>query len=290
MRTLATFVFVSCLVAAQQKPADPVILAPEALQAALKELEKGLSGKPEEKVAAVRKAAKVDHEKIAAALARPLADKEPTVRKAAVLGLRYMKNPAALTSLLAAAERFREDAEVGPAYYMALGQHGDEKALPVLMDGSWNEKETRTFDARMSAVAHIRSNKSVEELMDLWNKTGRGKTGANFGPRTQYVNRALRMLTGQKELGTAEEWRAWWREHKDGFKVSAEPKNLGKSDQNAWKVLWSGPDAEGSKQEPQHGEKDHGGDEHGKGEGEGKDPGTKDGESGEGRRRRRKDK
>ena len=244
---LALFVLAAATTAQQPKP-EPVILAPETLQAALRELDKGLaSPKLDERLAAVRKVGAIDHDRVAAAVARAFTDKETEVRKAAIQALRAMKNPAALTQLLGAAERFHEDEALAPTYFLALGQHGDEKALPVLLDGSWHDRDAKVFDARMTAIAHIRSVKSIEALLDLWNKTGKGRNGANFGRLTQYLNRALRQLTNQKDLETAEEWRAFWREHRDTFKVTPEPQGLGRADLNAWKVHWAEPEPKDGK-------------------------------------------
>jgi HEAT repeat protein len=206
---------------------------------------------PSLQVQAIREAAPHADAKLAKKIGRGLPNDDLEVQRAAVMALRFMTNKEALSQLLKARKTFDRNDDLGSAYFLALGQHGDEQALPVLLDGAFNSKTNAIFRARIQAVGHIRSVRSVEGLIELFGKASRGRN--HNGNQAGEIFDALRLLTGYTEARTADEWRKWWREHQSGFKVSEQPHGLNQRDlreyQRQWATLQERTEREAAEQE-----------------------------------------
>ena len=70
-----------------------------------------------------------------------------------------------------------------------------------------HNKDGAIFEAKINAIAHIRSPDSVKALLDLAQKSRR-----NRGNWRRNVLDALRVLTGNTSARTIDEWTDWWRD------------------------------------------------------------------------------
>lgn len=243
--------------------------------AAVARLQKTFADKdPGAALAAVESCGRIANDDVVKALAKGLSHKEPAVQRAVISALRFQTQPSAFTALLAAStsERLLADDKVAADYYLALGQRGDSKALPVLTKGLRIDKGSEVVRARILAIGHIRAKESVEALMQLMKSGGGGGGGKGGGrsnnPHLRDLVTALTALTGQ-ELGNDETaWIRWWGEHDEGYKVPAKEGALGKGAGRQWESLWRDPAEKGSKRDGKGGGKD---------KGDGKDPGKGDG-------------
>lgn len=238
---LVTMALPAVLAAQQSATADPAAAANDKLLQALRAKDPG------SRIAAVRTAAKTDDDRIAKTIGKALRDKDASVQGAAIQALRYMQSKAALTQLLRAEKRFEKDPELGPSYYLALGQAGDERALTVLMHRAWDPETVDIFRARMMAAAHIRSTKSVKELDRLYNKfqpaRAGGRRDVRLGAYRKHLSKAMELLTGIEAPRETEARRAWWLEAKKVRSVTPEPTGLPARDLRSYEKLWAPPRA-----------------------------------------------
>ena len=207
------------------KPALSDAADPEVLARALRDFESNWRRwTPGKKVEALRELARMGGPKVALALARRLRERSPQVREALVRALGDMKERAALPYLVRALGAARKD----PAFFVllckALGRIGDPRAVKPLskkiLSGDAKTTEWRLMaQARISALASIRSPESVDALIKLLSMgggRGRRATSGGKGPLTKYVQAALTKLTGER-FKFAYQWHKWWKAHRAGF-------------------------------------------------------------------------
>ena len=186
----------------------------------------------------LEKAGRCDDAKVAAKIAPYLKDKRDELRIAAIRSLRYMKNKKAFTALLAAVSQFEKDKAAGPEFFLALGQHANPKAISKIIHRAWEPANKELFKAKIQALTHIRSSKTVEALEKLNRKFKAGRHGVN----RREVLKAIELLIDEKmPKGNRTDRMAWVR---DALKkpVTHEPKNLPKNYISAYKKLWRRPE------------------------------------------------
>jgi len=218
----------------------------EAIKKAMHGLFEAQAGKDvAAKVAAIRAAAAVDTDEVAKQIGRSLKDKEFDAREAALTALRYMKSKAALDALLRAKTRLTKDVELEENYLLALGQHANVKALPALIYRAADYRERKLLATRVAAIAHIRSIKSLEALIDIENKTSRRR-----GNRSQVVS-GIELLVGvpypKKKARGGPEVAQWWQMVRAVKTVEPEPHGLSEREMARYKRRWAEP---GSEKEP----------------------------------------
>lgn len=202
---------------------EGVEIDPKLAKAAAKEFEGQYSKLSDpEKIAAMKNLALLDHDLAALSIARKgLVDKSLTVREktAALLGRMGRRNVVAL--LVKAMKPNEENLDVYVAVVAALGHIGDPKAISPLTKDFWGFKERSAAieagQAKLAALGRIRSKKSVDALIDLLYKFGRGRQGT--GRLVADGVRALAALTGQDFGQERDEWKDWWKKNKAKFKL-----------------------------------------------------------------------
>ncbi len=205
----------------------------------------------DQQVELLEKAGRCDDAKIAAKIAPYLKDKRDELRIAAIRALRYMTNKKAFPSLLAAASQFEKDKVAGPEFYLALGQHANPKAIAKIIHRAWEPINKELFKAKIQALAHIRSPKTVAELEKLNRKFKSNRHGVN----RREVLKAIELLIDEKmPKGNRTERMAWVRE---ALKkpVPLEPKNLPKNYISAYKKLWQRPEEKAQEKAKKKGKK-----------------------------------
>lgn len=188
------------------------------------------------------------------AVAEGLHSKEAEVREAALAALRYNEAPEAFDPLLKLArdQKVMAEPQFAAKVYLALGQKGDPKALPVLAeDLTVDDGGSRVIQARVLAMGRVRNDQALEELMNFLVK-GRGRAAH---PYWREVNLSLAALTGL-DLGGRDAWQEWWNEHRNEFKVEPKQPKLPPRVEAAWNAVWS---AEGEGEAPAKGKGKAGG-------------------------------
>lgn len=220
--------------------------------------------------AAVKERGRTAHPDVVKAVAGGLDHKDPEVRKAALRALRFNEAPEATDELLKVAKNKKalEEREFALEYYLALGQKGHPRCLPVLADNLVvDHGGNRVTQVRVAALGRIRDRKAVEEIMSFLVK-GRGFTQH---PYIREANLALAVLTGE-DLGGRDQWMAWWNDNKSTFKVSpAVPEDLPPRIARAWEALWMDPEQKEAAREKARG-RGAGGEEPPEGEAPGERP------------------
>ncbi|GEM_PF-5716169 len=220
-------------------PQDPKkIPEPREALALLEEARK--TKDPAKRAGLVEHAGRRDDRLVARALGPFLADKEAAVRKAAILALRYMRNEEALKTLLKAAKRFEKDKETGPDFYLALGQQGREAAIPVLEYRAWNPQYGSLFRARIQALAHIRSRRSLKALERISRKFRR------HGWMLEQIKEAFELLVDERppkgrKKGRRSEIARWIQKKVKEGKVAIEPRNLPRKILQRYERTWRRP-------------------------------------------------
>lgn len=226
--------------AADSKASDAAKAQAEAAKSAAAELRIAFTkGKSDERIAALAKHATIADPEVVVALARGLKDEDSKVVSAAIDALRYNPHAASLDALLSAFERDKriaKDTELAQRLVKAIGQHQSPAAIEKLaaagLDG-----EGAVADARILALANVRSVRSVELLIEL----SRGAAEDKVAPRAEALRLALARLVGE-DLGTSRErWQSWWNERRKGLAVPAQAPLLPKELQRRWDMFWGLP-------------------------------------------------
>jgi hypothetical protein len=227
-------------VQADPKAGEAAKAQADAAKSALAELRAAYAkGKSEERIAALGKHASIQDPEVVAALARGLKDDDGKVVAAALDALRYNPHAASLDALIAAFERdkrIQKDPELAQRLVKAIGQHQSPAAVEKLaaagLDG-----EGAVADARILALANVRSARSVELLIEL----SRGAADEKVAPRAEAIRLALARLVGE-DLGTSRQrWQSWWNERRKGLTVQAQAPLLPKELQRRWDMFWGLP-------------------------------------------------
>ena len=204
----------------------PILLGREdpELKAKAAELTKSMASKdPEERLAAVRAAAKVQHRSLMGSLIRLVKDKDPRIRKDAIAALGLRDAPkdkksaskalfARLKPLDAKLEGSEETREELLAVITALHDLAQTNSIKPLLDGIKATSDPGVVSARLMAVANIPSKESIERLIKF---ADMGRRGWNRHRKSCWA--ALRYATGAKVKGGLDQWRDWWRQNKSSF-------------------------------------------------------------------------
>ncbi len=152
--------------------------------------------------------------------------------------LRYMRNDEAFKVLSKAAHRLSKDPEVGADYFLALGQHGREEALPILAKDAWDPRSAKLFKARMQAIAHIRSPRSLAVLVELDRKF---RTYRHRGMHER-IREAFELLVDERApKGPRYVVARWMKEKAKAGRVPPRPARLRPKRLKAYENLWRRP-------------------------------------------------
>lgn len=221
---------------APQQPAPPP--DPLKVKAAVAELarafEKGLAS---ECVAAIQNATPLIDASVIEGIARGLKSGDKLVVSAALEALRAMphaKSSSALVGVFERDKKLRKDPELAVKLVKAIGQHQFASTREVLAAGGVNDDAGPVIEARILAIANVRSVESVETLIAMMRTAGREK----IAPYLPTFRVALMRLVGEDAGHTQEAWMSWWGEHKKGLEVSAQAAPMPREQQLRWDSFW----------------------------------------------------
>jgi len=180
---------------------------------------------------------KIAAREVTAALATGLKFKDEAVQIAAIRALRYNEDKSAFTELyrVRGTKLIMSKAEVASEYYLALGQHGEKKALPFLVkDLRAKGRRDRVIGPRLLALGRIRDRASVDAIIKFL-RSNRGKPSEAIT--------SLVVLTGRKESGWIS-WARWWKKNRMTFRLPAEEPELDKKRAKSWASTWAVPGTE----------------------------------------------
>jgi HEAT repeat protein len=249
---LATLLLALAPLAAPLQEKTP---APEEVAATCASLAKALekNASVEDAVGALRAAvAVVDARVIDVIDAKGLRHAEPAVRDAAVDALGHMDHPDALSALHDALKRDKKALLDAPTRYAALlraiARHGKESSIPDLVDGAFESSDKKLVTARILGLAHVRSPKSVEELMRLVRSSHRSWEGSQMSD----FRLALAVLTGADEGTERQAWIHWYGDHKGKIVVTPQLPELPPELLKRWNSYWDEADepAQGQDHDP----------------------------------------
>jgi HEAT repeat protein len=247
------------LLAQERAPAKPAGPTAEEAKAAAAEVKAALRGAdPAERVAAIERAATVDHVEVVKEMAGGLRDKDEAVRLATIRAFGRMQDGEALLELHRLAKtslkKLEKDSKVHAAVYRAIGQHGDKSSVDILATDVQGNLDADVVRARIYALGNIRTKESVEELFKGMN-LGNPLPGED-SPFMPDVRVALARLTGTDQTTNKSMWQEWWNKNRKEFKVSPTPPELPRELQQRWDDYWgsdlarSAPAATGSERAP----------------------------------------
>jgi len=171
------------------------------------------------------------------AVGKALRSRDVDVRMAAVKALRFNEDDSAVSELLKVgkAKNVAGSAEVGPEYFLALGQHGSLKAFPVL-GASFKSGRRRgpALRARVLALGKMRSRSSISLLITNRVLLVRLRVSGE-------VRMSLAALSGRDPGKDSRAWGEWWEGARRGFKISPNEKPLPRELARAWGRVWNDP-------------------------------------------------
>lgn len=246
------------------EPAERVPPTKAEVQAALAALAAGLAEPaPEDQIAALEAAREVLAPELVAAISKATAHEVPEVALAALDALGRMDFEPALAELLRLqkrAKKLNDDDRLCAALLRAIARYGREANLPLFSKAAFKTGKPQTTRACILALGRVRSDRALEELLDLVNRapllpgTGKGQGGT---PNRAEFRLALAVLTGQ-DLGLdRRDWQAWWNQNRKQFHVAAEEPELEGQLGNQWRAYWEG--REGARGTGDGGEREQGG-------------------------------
>ena len=220
--------------------AEKVAATREALE---KALAKGT--KAEDAARALRSALEiVDARVIEVIDALGLRHEDLEVRSAAVEALARMDHPNALAALHDALKRDRKELQESPPRYAALlraiARHGKESSIPALVEDPFQSPDRGVISARILGLGHIRSPKSVEELVRLMRSTHRPRVADHMAE----FRLALVVLTGEDKGTDQELWINWYGDNKSKLEIAPEEPELPRELRRRWNVYWGVADRE----------------------------------------------
>lgn len=133
------------------------------------------------------------------------------------------------------------ETEVAKAIIRALGSIRDRSAVPRLVP-ILTKNNIPVIAETVRALARIRDAGCMDQLVRLHYAAMSPELGATTNPRKSLAPEtlaALRRITGQKTLTTADEWTNWWRTGKAGFSPPPEESLGGLPDVATW-ALYAG--------------------------------------------------
>jgi len=233
---IALFVFVIVMQLGWAQDAKPA--SPEAVKAAVTEIEKALAGKdPAVKVEALKKNSAIVDTKTIDAIAKGLREKEQEVKLAAIEALRFMPHPESRKSLehwMHSERSLKDQYEVYAAALRAVGQFGAKESIELLVEDLWTAPDNSVMKARLLSLGRIRDRAAVEKLMDLLKSAGQNKVE----PFMDDFRLSLMALTGVDQGKSRDLWTRWWQDNKDKFTMAKVEPELPKVDSYRWKSYW----------------------------------------------------
>ena len=205
--------------------------------------------KPDVRVAAIQEDGGVSHPDVVYQVARGLSDADRRVQLAAIEALGWSPQPTALKQLHRMFRREKDlhkDEEVFAALLKAIGRHGDDSSIDVLLENPFKGGlDYAAGQARILGLARIRTRESAEELFKAA-RLGGGESNRRGGvearPRFREDMRlAYAVLTGE-DLGTDKDaWLKWWSDNKSKFKISKQRPPIKPDLQARWQSYWGEP-------------------------------------------------
>ncbi|MBK8977860.1 MAG: hypothetical protein IPM29_18285 [Planctomycetes bacterium] len=178
----------------------------------------------------------IDDRDVARALGDAVDSEDEVVRWATVLTLRYNPNHAAVSELRAALRvpAIQASEPLTAEVLLAIGQHADERMLPLLTEGFGPAKEPEALtDARIDAVGRLQNRDAIDALIKF------GRSGFAKG-HEERICRALQAQTCE-DLGTElRPWVLWWNQGKKTWRLP-EPIPAPPAD---WAAQWEPPTPE----------------------------------------------
>jgi hypothetical protein len=217
----------------QSPPPDPA-----AVRTAVAQLKEAFEhGKAPDRVIAIEKSAGLVDAGVIEWVAKGLKDGEKSVQTAAIEMLRHLRHADALAALLGTFERdkkLQKDAELYVKLVKAIGQHASPAAAEKLAAGGVDGSPGPVIEARILAVANVRTPQAVEILIGMLRSAGRERVAPYLGT----FRLALMRLTGDDAGHSEEAWIEWWNEHKKDLKIAPEAPKLPKELQLRWDYFW----------------------------------------------------
>lgn len=186
---------------------------------------------------ALRESTDAPHPDVVERAAKALRHKEDEVRHAALDALRFLEHPRALVALHKAykKERRKKQNDVLLAHLLkAVGQHGDESSIAILLDDPYDRNDRDVVRARILGLGNIRSARSVEALIDMMELVSESRV-------QRYMNEfrtSLILLTVTDQGPTVDRWVAWWNDNDKGFVVPPEAPRLPQPLGKLWRYYW----------------------------------------------------
>jgi hypothetical protein len=235
LEVLLSLVLVLPLAADDEKKSPP---DPELVKSTIARLEKAYkSNDPAETKKALEAATEVVHPEVISRVARGLKEKDIEIKTAVLEALRWMDHPDALEELHATYERdesLREHEALSAVLLKAIGQHGDPSSIEILAGDLVESPNHQAIRARLLGLGNIRKRESVEALLNLMQRDGRGTQPAQM----EDYRLALLVLTGTDQGPSRDRWVRWWNENKKTLEISAELPELPRPKLLEWRRFW----------------------------------------------------
>ena len=130
--------------------------------------------------------------------------------------------------------RSREDRALLIPLLKAIGRHGSETSIDLLMDDVFLTPEREVVRARLMGLANIRSERSVAEICELMRKVDRRKVQ----PHAREFRLALVVLTGVDRGTDLDRWGQWWNDNKKTFELPERAPKMPQDLQRRWEQYW----------------------------------------------------
>jgi HEAT repeat protein len=223
----------------QDPPRPP---EPERIAAAVSALEAAFkTGEMADRIGAIRAGSEVLDARVVAWIAKGLKGKEPAVRVEAIEALGRMPHPESLAALQSfyrvEKKRLRKDPALLPRVLNALSAQGNPAAIEILLDDVQAQMIDRTLRARFYGLARIRSEKSIDAVLDLMKLVG----FIEIYTYAEDFRLALVILTGEDLGRDHDAWSAWWNANRKTFKVDPRMPKLQGGDWTRWSDYWGLP-------------------------------------------------
>lgn len=211
-------------------------------------LEKALAkdAKSGDSTAALRAAIEVVDARVIDVLAsKGLRHADLELRGAVVEVLARMDHPDALKALHQMLKRDEKELEEAPprqaALLRAIARHGKESSIPDLVADAFQSPDRGVVAARILGLGHIRSSKSVDELIRLMRSAPRARVGDHM----QEFRLALVVLTGEDKGTDQELWINWYGDHQSKLDIEAVEPELPRELRRRWYQYWGIQDEDG---------------------------------------------
>lgn len=206
---------------------------------AVRALGQGLKSKlAPERAAALTEAAKVDHPKVIAAMAKALSDQDGAVVRTALQLLGNMEDSSAIEALKDYARRARKELAKDPdrmaLVIRSVGFHEDEDSIDWLLSDAFSSEQRVVRQARLFAVARMRSIEGLGAIFESMAK----EDPRHLRSRIRELRVSLIWLTSLDLGEDPEAWNDWWRKNRKSFEIPKAPPKLTGRDERDWMVFW----------------------------------------------------